>query len=473
MAAQEELPQAGVNARVVSMPSWELFDTQPQEYRDSVLPPAIRARLAVEAGSPWGWRNYVGDGGRLIGVDRFGASAPGEVVTGQVWFQCCECVQTRVGPIKTMKRSSISLGRILGIPVGLDYSWFLIFALLTWSLAISYYPAEFRNLPAVEYWVLGAVSAIMLFVSVLLHELGHSIVALRYKIPVRNITLYIFGGISQISAEPPSPSSAFWITIAGPAVSLVLAALFGLLSLAFAGVPALLALTKYLAFINLALGIFNLIPGFPLDGGGVLRAGVWGITHDMNRATLIAANVGRVIAYLFIAIGVWQVVSGDLVNGLWIAFIGWFMENAAAATVQQQKIQSLLAGHKVSEAMRNNYSAVRADTSLEEIVHDHILGSARRSLVVKENDEVVGMLTMHRIKEIPEPTWPMVTARQAMIPTAQMKHIQPDAELWSALEEMDRDGVNQLPVMVDGQIQGMLGRDDVISFLRTSKESGA
>ena len=202
------------------------------------------------------------------------------------------------------------------------------------------------------------------------------------------------------SAEPPSPSSAFWITIAGPAVSFALAALFWVLALAFAGVSPLLALTKYLAYINLALALFNLIPGLPLDGGGVLRAVVWGITHDVKRATLIAANVGRLIAYLFIAVGVWQVVGGNFINGLWIAFIGWFMENAAVAQVQQQKIQGLLAGHKVSEAMRKSYTAVRPDTSLDEIVHDHILGSARRSLVVEENDKVVGLLTVHHIKEI-------------------------------------------------------------------------
>jgi Zn-dependent protease/CBS domain-containing protein len=372
-----------------------------------------------------------------------------------------------------MNRSSISLGRVFGIPIGLDYSWFLIFALLTWSLATSYYPAEFRNWPTAEYWTLGAVTAIMLFVSVLLHELGHSTVALRYKIPVNSITLYIFGGVSQVSIEPTSPSSAFWITIAGPAVSFALAALFWLLAPAFAAVTPLLALTRYLAYINVALGVFNLIPGFPLDGGGVLRAIVWGITHDAKRATLIVANVGRFIAYLIIAVGVWQIVSGNLINGLWIAFIGWFMENAAAAQVQQQKVQSLLAGHKVSEAMRRNYAAVRPDTSLEEIVHDHILANARRSLVVEDMGKVVGLLTVHHIKEIPPATWPAVTASQAMIPTAQMKRVQPDAELWSALQEMDRDGVNQLPVMVDSQIQGMLGRDDVISFLRISRELGA
>ena len=160
----------------------------------------------------------------------------------------------------------IPLGRILGIPVELDYSWFLIFVLITWTMAVGYYPAEFKNWPVAQYWFMGAVTAIMLFVSVLLHELGHSVVAMRYKVPVRSITLYIFGGISLIGTEPPTAAAGFSITIAGPFVSFALAALFSLIQPFFAGVTPLLALFKYLAYINVALGLFNLIPGFPLDG---------------------------------------------------------------------------------------------------------------------------------------------------------------------------------------------------------------
>ena len=176
-----------------------------------------------------------------------------------------------------MNRHTIPLGRILGIPIGLDYSWFLIFGLITWTMAVGYYPAEFKNWPAVQYWIMGAATAIMLFVSVLLHELGHSTVAMSYKIRVRSITLLIFGGISRIEAEPPSATAQFWISIAGPAVSFALAGLFFLLQPVFKNVAPLLALGKYLVYINIVLGLFNLIPGFPLDGGGVFRAVVWGI----------------------------------------------------------------------------------------------------------------------------------------------------------------------------------------------------
>lgn len=372
-----------------------------------------------------------------------------------------------------MNRNAISLGRVLGIPIGLDYSWFLVFALLTWTLAVSYYPTEFRNWSTAQYWIIGAMTAILLFVSVLLHELGHSVVAIRYKIPVRSITLFIFGGIAQIGAEPPSAVAEFWIAIAGPAVSFALAALFSLLQPVFTSVAPLLALAKYLALINGSLGLFNLIPGFPLDGGRVFRAIVWGVTHSLRRATLIAANVGRLIAFLFILAGVWQMFTGNFGNGLWIAFIGWFLESAAAAQIQQQQVQDLFAGHKVAEAMSRNYIAIPAETTLQQLVDDHILGSGRRCFVVERGGNVAGLLTLHHIKEVPRGEWPTITAAQAMIPLAQVKQVQPDTGLWTALQEMDRDGVNQLPVMVDGQILGMLRREDTISFLRTLQQFSA
>lgn len=371
-----------------------------------------------------------------------------------------------------MRRQAISLGRILGIPIGLDYSWFLIFVLLTWTLAVSYFPAEFKNWPAAQYWIVGAATAIMLFVSVLLHELGHSIVALRYKIPVRSITLFIFGGVAQIGAEPPSAAAEFWIAIAGPVVSFGLAASFGLLQPVFTGVAPLLALAKYLAYINGTLAVFNLIPGFPLDGGRVFRAIVWGITHSLRRATVIAASVGRFIGFLFILLGVWQLLGGNFVNGLWIAFIGWFLESAAAGEAQHQMVHDMLAGHRVSELMTRSYTSVPADTSLQSLVDDHILGAGRRCLMVTQDGKVAGLLTLHGIKEVLQAEWPTTTAAQAMIPADQIKRVGPDTELWPALEEMDRDGVNQLPVTVDGLCVGMLSREDVIDFLRTRRELG-
>jgi Zn-dependent protease len=371
-----------------------------------------------------------------------------------------------------MTRHNIPLGRILGIPIGLDYSWFVIFALITWMLAGSYYPAEFKDWPAQLYWLMGAVTALMLFASVLLHELGHSVVALRYSIPVRSITLFLFGGVAQIGAEPPTAIAELLIAIAGPLVSLALAALFFVVQPLVAGIEPLLGLAKYLAYINLALVLFNLIPGYPLDGGRVFRAIVWSITGNMRRATLIAANVGRFFAFLLIFVGVWQMFSGNFSGGLWIAFIGWFLDNAASGQLQQTMSQGLLEGHRVSQAMSTRCTAVSADLTLQQLVDDHILGSGQRCFLVNRGDATVGLMTLHRIKEVPRPAWATTTAAQVMLPLAQSKQIDPDTELWAALQEMDRDGVNQLPVTRGQQVVGMLSRDDVISFLRTLQELG-
>jgi Zn-dependent protease len=371
-----------------------------------------------------------------------------------------------------MNRRGISLGRVLGIPIELDYSWFLIFALVAWTLASGYFPSEFKNWPTAEYWLVGIAAAIVFFLSVVLHELGHSIVARHYGIPVSSIRLFVFGGVSQIETEPPSARAEFLMAVVGPLVSFALAAIFAGLGVAFTSLAPLQALAKYLAYINGALGLFNLIPGFPLDGGRVLRAIVWGITNNLRRATVIAGNLGRLIGFLFILFGVYQVFTGNFVNGLWIGFIGWFLESAAMSQVQQQRIHDLLAGRKVSQAMSTNYTSIPSGTTIQTLVDHQVLGNGQRSFVVNEGNRVAGLLTLHDIKSLPRAEWPMTTATQAMIPLAKVKRIRPDEELWAAIEEMNHDGVNQLPVMTEGHIDGMLRREDIISYLRNLQDLG-
>lgn len=371
-----------------------------------------------------------------------------------------------------MTRHNIPLGRILGIPIGLDYTWFVVFVLLTWMLAGSYYPTEFKGWTPMLYWFMGAATTIMLFVSVLLHELGHSVIALRYKIPVRSITLFLFGGVAQIGAEPPSAIAEFLIAIAGPLVSLALAVFFYVVTPLAAGMEPLFGLAKYLAYINLALVLFNLIPGYPLDGGRVFRAIVWAITGNMRRATLIAANVGRFFAFGFIFFGVWQMLTGNFGEGLWIVIIGWFLDNAASVQVHQTMFQGLLSGHTVSQAMSSHCAVVPADLTLQQLVDEHILGSGQRFFFVNRGDNIVGLMTLHRIKEVSRPEWATTSAAQVMLPLEQSKCVDPDTELWAALQKMDRDGVNQLPITRDHRVIGMLSREDVITFLRTLKELG-
>jgi len=371
-----------------------------------------------------------------------------------------------------MMHRNIPLGRIMGIPIGIDYSWFLIFILLTWSFAASYYPQEFADWSGVMYWIVGAATAIMLFVSVLIHELGHSVIAMRYKIAIRSITLFLFGGVAQIASEPPSAAAEFWIAIAGPITSFLLAALFYFFEPVASVYSPLLGLVKYLAYINLALVFFNLIPGFPLDGGRVFRAVVWGMTGNLHKATRVAAAVGRFIAFLFIVFGVWQIFTGDVGDGLWIVFIGWFLENAASQQMQQQVVQGLLEGHTVSDAMSRSFTEIPSSVSLQQLVDHHILAEGRRVFVVKRYEEVVGLLTLHRVREMPREQWLTTTVEQVMIPAAQMRIARPDDELEECFSAMNRDGVNQLPVMVNGQIYGLLTREDVITFIHTLQEFG-
>ena len=371
-----------------------------------------------------------------------------------------------------MNRRGISLVRVLGIPIELDYSWFLIFALVVWTLAAGTFPSEFKNWPTTEYWLVGIATAIVFFLSLVLHELGHSVVARHYGIAVRSIRLFVFGGVSQIEAEPPSAKVEFLMAVVGPLVSFALAGVFAGLGAVFVTVSPLLALAKYLAYINGALGLFNLIPGFPLDGGRVFRALVWGITNDLRRATVIAGNLGRLIGFLLILFGAYQVFIGNFVNGLWIGFIGWFLENAAMSQVRQQRLHDLLTGRRVSQAMSTNYTSILPDTTIQTLVDNQVLGNGQRSFVVQEGNRVAGLLTLHDIKGLPRIEWPVMTVSQAMIPLAQVRRIRPDEELWTAIEEMNRDGVNQLPVMTDGHMEGMLRREDIISYLRNLRDLG-
>ncbi len=364
-----------------------------------------------------------------------------------------------------MFRHTIRLGRIFGIDIDLDYSWFLVFGLLTWVLAVNYYPAEFKTGSAWEYWLLGAVTAIMLFVSVLLHELGHSVVAKRYKIPVPRITLFIFGGVSQIAQEPTSAAMEFWIAIAGPAVSFALGGISLALLPAFASVPPLLALTKYMGWINIGLGAFNLIPAFPLDGGRVFRAIIWATTGNYRRATSIAVFSGRFFGFVMIFFGVWMALEGQFLNGMWTAFIGWYLESAAASQVQEQKVKDLLAGHKVSEMMTRDCIPVPDNLTVQELVENHVLTGGHRCFVVTHGDQTIGLVTLSEIKAAPRSSWPSTNVTQVMIPADKLNSTPATAEAWPTIENMERNGINQLPVVDHGKLIGIFSRDDLVHYL--------
>lgn len=371
-----------------------------------------------------------------------------------------------------MFRHTIPIGRIFGVPIDLDYSWFLIAGLITWAMAANYYPAEFKGGSPGQYWLMGVVTAVLFFASIVVHELAHSWVAMRYKIPVHRITLFIFGGVSQIAGEPPNAGAEFLIAVVGPLTSFALAALFYFLEPVLASAPAAVAVVKYLSYINGFLGLFNLIPGFPLDGGRVFRAIVWGVNKNFRRATVVAASTGRFFGFLFIFWGVLQVFRGNIGEGIWTAFIGWFLESAAASQVQQQMLQGLLVGHKVSEVMGNTCAHIPENTSLQALVDQEVLAHGRRCFLVDRDGRAVGLLTLHDVKEIPRSSWPATTAGLAMMPLEKLSSIEPNAELWTALEKMGQARISQMPVIRGNEVIGMLSSSDIVNYLRTAQQMG-
>jgi Zn-dependent protease len=368
--------------------------------------------------------------------------------------------------------SSLNLGRIWNIPVGLHTSWFLIFGLLTWSLASGYFPAEYPQLSTSVHWLMGLITSLLFFLSVLAHELGHAFLALRNKIPVRSITLFIFGGVAQIGEEPRSPGAEFRIAIAGPIVSLSLALLFYVLWILDSNIPLLAAPSNYLLRINLILGLFNMIPGFPLDGGRVLRAIIWKVSGNFQRSTRVASFTGQVIAFGFIGFGVFDIFGGQFFNGLWLVFIGWFLQNAAASAYAQTNMQQSLHGVTVGQVMTRDCVKIPSLISLNQLVEDQVLGSGQRCFFVADNGTFEGLLTLRDISAIPQQKWRFTTTRNAMVPINRLATVSPETDLLSALKLMDSNNIAQIPVVEDNELVGVLSREQVVHYIRTRAELG-
>jgi Zn-dependent protease len=299
-------------------------------------------------------------------------------------------------------RGSLNLGKILGIPIRLHVSWFLIAILITWTLAAGYFPQEYPGWPAANYWLIGGITALLFFASVLIHELGHSVLALREKVPVKSITLFIFGGVAKIGREPPTAGAEFRIAIAGPLSSLGLAALFGGLGAALANNATLAAPLAYLGRINLLLAVFNMIPGFPLDGGRVLRAALWAFGGSFQNATKWASRAGRAVAYGFILVGVGQILlGGSFLNGLWIAFIGWFLNNAAESSYQQVRLRDMLRGVQARSVMTQECLTIPSGLSVDRLIEDHVLNGGQRCFFVADNGSMEGLITLHNLRSVP------------------------------------------------------------------------
>ncbi|PYX95597.1 MAG: peptidase M50 [Acidobacteria bacterium] len=372
-------------------------------------------------------------------------------------------------------QAQVKLGRISGISIGLHYSWFIIAVLIVLSLADRFHAVNPRWGEAV-IWAAAIVTAGLFFVTLLLHELAHSLLAKARGLRVRTITLFALGGVSQIESEASDAKSEFWIAIVGPITSLII----GIILLGVAWLAGWLpgtepttpfgAVLLWLGYINITLAAFNMIPGYPLDGGRVLRAVIWWITRNADRATRLAAQVGQLVAFIFILLGLFQFFKGQNFGGLWLAFIGWFLLDASRASYVSVELMAGLRGRHVADLMDRECATVEGHLSLQDFVNEYLLRSGRRCYVVVRGGEVTGLITPNEVKAVPRELWPQTSIQSVMRPLGQLRTVSPETPALQALEMMSSEDINQLPVMSNGRLEGVFSRSHVLRILRTNTE---
>jgi Zn-dependent protease len=360
------------------------------------------------------------------------------------------------------------LFRLLGIPISLDASWLIILALLTWTL-IDFFRVAVPDLSGAAYWVMGLAAALAFFACIVLHELGHAMVARAVGIPIRGITLFLFGGVAEMEDEPPSASSEFWMAIAGPAVSALLAVLFWLIS-GLVEAPAVAFPLRYLAVINLTVLLFNLVPAFPLDGGRVLRSILWAALKNLRRATYWAALCGQAFAWLLIGLGILNFFAGYIFNGVWLGLIGLFLGNAARGSYQQILVRQVLRGEPVSRFMNHKAIVVPPTLDLRSWVEDYVYHYHRKLFPVATNGQVQGVISTQALARFPRGEWSEHTVAEGMSRDVDALRIAPHADALEALGRMQRTGSSRLLVMEGSQLVGIVSLKDLLRFLHLKIE---
>jgi Zn-dependent protease/CBS domain-containing protein len=364
-----------------------------------------------------------------------------------------------------MLSNSIRLFRVAGIEVGVHYSWLAVFLLVTWSLAVGFFPVTVPGRPNLEYWILGAVASLLLFASVLLHELAHSFVAKARGLDAKSITLFIFGGVSNLAGEARQPATEFLVAIVGPITSFILAGAAYLVAEA-ASDAAIAATASYLALINALLGAFNLIPGFPLDGGRVLRSIIWKTTGDLRRATDLAANLGKLVAYGFLAWGFLRLLDGDILGGIWIAVIGWFLHGAASSTLAQVIIDTRLRRVRVADVVRPDTTTVSPDLSVKQLIDDVLLPGNRRAVPVSLDGRLIGMVTVSDLVDLSPEQRDTARVGDVMGGRSGVVTVRPTDTVAQAIELLGKHDFEQLPVIEGERLAGTLTRADVMRQLQ-------
>jgi Zn-dependent protease len=384
------------------------------------------------------------------------------------------------------------IGRIFGINIRIDWSWILIFLLISWNMSAVFGGLN-PNWGIVTRWSVAIAAALLFFLSVLLHELAHSLVAKAQGMPVRNITLFLFGGVSNIQREPPTPAKEFWMAIVGPLTSISIGLLLFLGLGASASIPTSLAnpeelmsslgpmsmIVLWLGTVNVFLGLFNLIPGFPLDGGRILRSILWSLSDDLQRATRWASWAGQGIAWLMILAGTAMIFGVQipifgtgLTNGLWLILIGWFLNSAANQSYRRVLISEALEDVPIVNIMRRDFGSVSADCSISSLVHDHIMGSNERAYPVVENDQLAGIVTLDDVRSVSRADWDQVTVREVMTPASDLVTIDPQVDAAQAFNKLMQRDVSQLPVVRGSELLGLLRRRDIVRWLQLQSDAG-
>lgn len=367
---------------------------------------------------------------------------------------------------------SVKLFDLFGFSIRIDASWLVIAALIVWSLSAGYFPQVAPDLSQAAYLGLAVVAMLGLFASLILHELAHALVARRYGLEIAGITLFLFGGVAELKDEPKSAGSEFWIAVAGPVLSVGLAGLFALAAMAAGGAGLLALLFGYLAMINLALAIFNLLPAFPLDGGRVLRAWLWHRTGDMLEATRRASGAGAVLAFVLMGLGVWSALSGGGVGGIWLVLIGFFILSASRASYQQLLVQDSLRGHRVAELMTPDPWTASPGMSLEQIANQVMLAHAVSFVPVVEKGIVLGYVDTQMMREIPRAQWAQEKAGSVMEPLDPGAIVTPRISAEDALKRLAQGPHRKLIVLEGQKLRGVLSLRDLMGHIAVVQALG-
>ncbi|MGV8074177.1 MAG: site-2 protease family protein [Syntrophobacteraceae bacterium] len=369
------------------------------------------------------------------------------------------------------RKRGIDLCKIAGIHLSIDFSWFIIFALILWSLSSGYFPREYPGLRSYAYWLAGLIGTLLFFLSVVLHELAHSIMAIRLGINIPSITLFIFGGISQLSEEAKDPMTELKIAIVGPLSSFLLAFIFWIVKIMLTpvGSPLAPAVFGYLVWINIALGIFNLIPGFPLDGGRVLRAFIWWKTGSLPRATRWASDVGKGFAVTLMILGAFQLFAGILIGGIWLFLVGVFLRGVAESGYEGVMVNQALEGVHVGEVMIEDVVSVPPDLSITDLVTKYILRYGYKGYPVVKDGRAIGVVSLSNVINFTEDEQKILTVEEAMMPVNERISIRPQQSVAEAMRRMTGEDSGRLLVIEADRLAGMITKTGLLRFLEIKR----